>query len=392
VQINWIDPDFDPKIIPKFKRDYDRTMEIRMMLPFSMQCNTCGEFMYKGKKFNSKKEEAKGEAYMGIRRFRFYIKCVMCNAEISFKTDPKNTDYECESGATRTFEVWRETAEKQEEVVQQREEEDELDNMKALENRTLDSKIEMDVLDALEEIKSINHRHERVDTEKVLQALHSRHKKTAETEIETTVGAGVGEEAKTSNKSSTNSGAILNQSGLTAEDEALVKSIKFGSKSSKRVIDGSDALSSSTTATTNDDKNTSSSNPTTTGVVNLLRKQLLSGAPSANTNTSTSVAAATAASAAAALTTNASTAIPKTTIIRKRKVNESSSHTSSHISTNGKKTCMDTKQEKQMAPSSTSSATTVASTVANPVPMSNEITTKPTGVAGMFADYGDDSD
>ncbi|KAJ8527459.1 hypothetical protein ON010_g14804 [Phytophthora cinnamomi] len=41
--------------------------------------------------------------------------------------------------------------------------------MKALENRTLDSKREMDILDALDEIKAINQRHAKVDTDKLLQ-------------------------------------------------------------------------------------------------------------------------------------------------------------------------------------------------------------------------------
>ena len=67
-----------------------------MMLPFSMCCNVCGCYMYRGKKFNSKKEVAEGEDYLGIKRIRFYIKCVECNNEITFKTDPKNSDYECE--------------------------------------------------------------------------------------------------------------------------------------------------------------------------------------------------------------------------------------------------------------------------------------------------------
>ena len=35
--------------------------------------------------------------------------------------------------------------------------------MSALESKTLDSKIEMDILDALDEIKAYNERHERVD-------------------------------------------------------------------------------------------------------------------------------------------------------------------------------------------------------------------------------------
>ena len=39
-----------------------------------------------------------------------------------------------------------------------------MDSMKALENRTIDNKVEMDVLDALDEIRAINQRHERIDT------------------------------------------------------------------------------------------------------------------------------------------------------------------------------------------------------------------------------------
>jgi hypothetical protein len=32
----------------------------------------------------------------------------LCSAEITFKTDPKNTDYLAEHGASRNFEPWRE--------------------------------------------------------------------------------------------------------------------------------------------------------------------------------------------------------------------------------------------------------------------------------------------
>ena len=45
------------------------------MTPYSMRCNRCGEFIYKGKKFNARKEEAIGEEYYGIKVYRFYIKC-----------------------------------------------------------------------------------------------------------------------------------------------------------------------------------------------------------------------------------------------------------------------------------------------------------------------------
>ncbi|KAE8882983.1 hypothetical protein PF005_g4282 [Phytophthora fragariae] len=165
----YFPPDFDPSLIPRRKKPKNEQIEVRMMLPFSIQCATCGEYMYRGKKFNSRKEEVLEETYHGIRIFRFYIKCITCSSEITFKTDPKRGDYVAEHGCQRNFEPWRETEDEQEAAVAQRADEEKGDAMKALENRTLDSKREMDILDALDEIKAINQRHAKVDTDKLLQ-------------------------------------------------------------------------------------------------------------------------------------------------------------------------------------------------------------------------------
>lgn len=62
-----------------------------------------------GTKFNSRLENAAGEDYLGIQVVRLYIKCPRCSAEIALKTDPKNSDYILEAGATRNYEPWRET-------------------------------------------------------------------------------------------------------------------------------------------------------------------------------------------------------------------------------------------------------------------------------------------
>jgi hypothetical protein len=218
----YIPPDFDPSIIPKSKRDWGALIEVRMMLPFSMKCMRCGNYMYRGKKFNSKKETLQDQTYLGIRIHRFYIKCSVCSNEITFKTDPKNTDYELESGATRNFELWRENEEITEEEKKQREEEDSHDVMKGLENRTLDSKVEMDILDALDEIKAINQRHERVDTNDILKKLNF----STATSAPATTG--------TSSSS---------KDGLTAEDEELLQGMRFKQQQAAA------ASSSSTTAT-----------------------------------------------------------------------------------------------------------------------------------------------
>ena len=119
------------------------------------------------------------ETYYGIRIFRFYIKCTRCSAEITFKTDPKNTDYLCEHGAQRNFEPWREAVgeETEEEMlarIQRAEEEEKEDPMKSLENRTIDSKREMDILDKLQEIRGRNARLERADSDAVLERISSR--------------------------------------------------------------------------------------------------------------------------------------------------------------------------------------------------------------------------
>ena len=91
----------------------------------------------------------------------------LCSAEITFKTDPKNTDYAAEHGASRNFEPWREEKIVEEEDRLAKLEEEENNPMKALENRTVDSKREMDILDALQDIRARNARNERVAQQSV---------------------------------------------------------------------------------------------------------------------------------------------------------------------------------------------------------------------------------
>nr|ACJ84397.1 unknown [Medicago truncatula]AFK37082.1 unknown [Medicago truncatula] len=164
-------PDFDPAKLPRVRRPKNLQIKVRMMLPMSIRCNTCGNYIYKGTKFNSRKEDVIGETYLGIQIFRFYFKCTRCSAELTMKTDPQNSDYVVESGATRNFEPWRAEDEETDEMKKKRETEEMGDAMKSLENRTLDSKREMDILAALDEMKSMKSRHATVSVDEMLAAL-----------------------------------------------------------------------------------------------------------------------------------------------------------------------------------------------------------------------------
>jgi len=164
-------PDFDPTLIPRARRPKNEQYKVRMMVPMSIRCLTCGEFIYKGKKFNARKETVQNEEYLGIKIFRFYVKCTRCSSEITIKTDPKNSDYVCEMGATRNFEGWKEGEKMMEEFRKKREEEEEGNAMKALENKTLDNKMEMDILDGLDEIRSLNARASKVDPMDILEHI-----------------------------------------------------------------------------------------------------------------------------------------------------------------------------------------------------------------------------
>eukprot|EP00053_Salpingoeca_punica_P007675 m.69903 g.69903 ORF g.69903 m.69903 type:complete len:371 (-) comp14274_c1_seq1:168-1280(-) len=165
----YFPPDFDPAKIPRRKMPKDRQYKVRLMAPFNMRCLTCQEYIYKGRKFNAVKETVEGEDYLGLHIFRFYIRCTKCCSEIAFKTDPKNTDYVCEIGATRNFNHWVIRDKDAEDAAEAAVEELENNPMLALEKRTEESRQEMDILDALEEIKDANARGAKVSLDSVLE-------------------------------------------------------------------------------------------------------------------------------------------------------------------------------------------------------------------------------
>lgn len=227
----YIPADFDPRMVPRSKRPKDDLVPVRMMLPFSIQCATCSSFLYRGRKFNSKKEAVSGDKgkYLGIQRFRFHIKCSVCSRPITFMTDPENTDYEMENGGTRTYEVHKDRVKTEDNFETEKAEEEGADAMKALENRVLASQREVADLDNLDEIKAMNLRH--------LRMMGGKGGKGGGGAARAGTGGAFDGSAKAvldAREAGAKIGSAeeLNENGLTANEEAMVKGIKFGKKAS----------------------------------------------------------------------------------------------------------------------------------------------------------------
>ena len=166
--------DFDPDKVAKVKLSNIGQFSVRMMLPFTVRCSRCGEFNYQGRKYNTRKETAAGEDYLGIAIQRFYFKCTNCGGEFTIKTDPKNSTYVVESGATRNSYI--ELNERQLELEEQRlqEEAGAVDTIKALENRTEELRREMDIYDTLDMVLAQTRKSMNVDPDEAIEILRQR--------------------------------------------------------------------------------------------------------------------------------------------------------------------------------------------------------------------------
>ena len=140
-----------------------------MMLPMSVRCETCGNFLYEGTKFNMRKETCLDQDYLGIKIYRFYFKCSRCHAEIAMKTDPKQHDYVCESGASRNYDPLRDMGHAEKIMKARSQLEDESDAMKRVERKGFNSKREMELMDSLNEVKLLNKRLAKVDHDELLK-------------------------------------------------------------------------------------------------------------------------------------------------------------------------------------------------------------------------------
>lgn len=102
-------PDYDPSKAEKALKKSSKQLKtrqrdvvtIRLMTPFSMKCLNCEEYIPQSRKFNGKKQLLPERYLNSIKVFRLSIRCPRCNHVISFRTDPKTSDYVMESGGSR---------------------------------------------------------------------------------------------------------------------------------------------------------------------------------------------------------------------------------------------------------------------------------------------------
>lgn len=111
---------------------------------------------------------------MGIPIERFYFKCTNCEAEFIIQTDPKNSDYAVVSGATRNSVLWKNERQLELEDKAKAEAAENMDAIQELENRTEESKREMDIYDALDLLQAKQRKTMNADPEEALEVIRKR--------------------------------------------------------------------------------------------------------------------------------------------------------------------------------------------------------------------------
>lgn len=97
-------------------------------------------------------------------------------SEITFKTNLKTNDYEMEFGAHRCFDALRLAMLQEDDEIEREKEEEKLNPMKLLENRTKQSKEEMEEIEKLTRLKEENASKQGVDVDELIESRIAREK------------------------------------------------------------------------------------------------------------------------------------------------------------------------------------------------------------------------
>jgi hypothetical protein len=194
-------PDFDPsKIVKKRKKVKTGSSSlptVRLMTPFSMKCDNCGDYISKSRKFNARKETT-SDTYLGMKIVRFHIKCPRCASEILFRTDPKSANFVVEFGAKKNYDSadtnksWKDETveeildklEKEEEDVKLKEAQKDknVTSLEELEKKMNDLKRQQELSDEIEELRNKNKRLNDSLTSSELLKGHQKRIEQAESE------------------------------------------------------------------------------------------------------------------------------------------------------------------------------------------------------------------
>ncbi|KMZ77417.1 hypothetical protein PVIIG_01387 [Plasmodium vivax India VII] len=80
----------------KKKKDYS---EIKFEIPYTIICNKCKAYVYKGERFNSERRQV--GFYLSSPFYSFSFTCKKCPNEIAFETNPKDCSYDVIRGARK---------------------------------------------------------------------------------------------------------------------------------------------------------------------------------------------------------------------------------------------------------------------------------------------------
>eukprot|EP00792_Barthelona_sp_PAP020_P001750 TRINITY_DN1281_c0_g1_i1.p1 TRINITY_DN1281_c0_g1~~TRINITY_DN1281_c0_g1_i1.p1 ORF type:complete len:221 (+),score=73.98 TRINITY_DN1281_c0_g1_i1:28-690(+) len=153
------------------KRDY---VESRIECPFTIQCDECNDYLYRGTKFHTHKYVVKDEDYLGFKLFEFHLHCKTCGNVVILRTDPQNATFIVKEGGKMLAKHIRE----------KEEEEKEKDNLQITDTMTQMEKLaerkrrEIEVSKQLAEIQSFSLKS--INNDAILDFILDKQRKSTE--------------------------------------------------------------------------------------------------------------------------------------------------------------------------------------------------------------------
>ena len=168
VSCKYIPSDFDPSKPGRRSKPKNGQHDVRFMLPMAIQCTSCGDYMFQGTKANSRKELVYNEFYLGVPVYRFYIHCKNCYAEITIKTDPKNSDYVVEQGAIPVYEPYKKI---QQANIEEQKMKLQGNNFEVLERDQININHDIKQTEELERLVEAKHKHKKVRKKDLIKLI-----------------------------------------------------------------------------------------------------------------------------------------------------------------------------------------------------------------------------